>query len=342
MFLGLDSVGSVVLFTSYVLLWTSQGILVHLANHNGLTYNTTSAVFMQDLCKLLITIGLFKSSEGTLIALWVEVKKNRALLVLYMIPAGMYALYNNLTFYALTRFDPSSYFVLLQFKIVITAGLSVLVLKKTVTPMQWAGLVVIMLGSMLKESDVLFAKTKDETMRRTLFDYLIIFIQLSISAFAGIYTEKLLKSRESASPNVQNVFMYVDGMICNTVALMYKGQLLSAFSIDSLATLTHPNIVAIIFNFSVVGVVTGFFLKKLGNILKSIAGALELWGVAIFSSIIFGYPVTVMSGVAITIVSAGIWLYSSGAPKPATAYQRLDQRSTEDEEAKKEFPMKQV
>jgi len=41
-------------------------------------------------------------------------------LLLYMIPALLYCLYNNLAFVNLARFDPTTYYVLLQLRVVLT------------------------------------------------------------------------------------------------------------------------------------------------------------------------------------------------------------------------------
>lgn len=43
-----------------------------------------------------------------------------AVLFLYFIPAGLYCLYNNLAFMNLVNFDPTTYFLLLQFRVVVT------------------------------------------------------------------------------------------------------------------------------------------------------------------------------------------------------------------------------
>ena len=40
--------------------------------------------------------------------------------MLYFVPAGLYTIYNNLGYYSLTYFDPTTYFVLMQFRTVIT------------------------------------------------------------------------------------------------------------------------------------------------------------------------------------------------------------------------------
>lgn len=314
--LGLDSFAKVALFVIYIALWTNQGILVHLSVKWELKYNVTSAVFLQDLAKLLITLVLFRCQEGDAEQLAAALRKNKQLLVLYLVPASLYALYNNLAFYALSRFDPATYFVLMQFKIVVTAGLAVTLLGKRVQNMQWAGLFVIMLGSMLKEAG------HAGVGGRTLWDYAVILVQLLLSAFAGVYTEKLLKGKSEASPNVQNFFMYVDGMALNAGVLAVKalnGTASASNTNESMINLMHPLVMAIIFNAAATGVVTGFFLKTLGSILKTIAAAMELWTTAVLCWIIFEYEIDGSAAFAITLVSAGVWLYSEGG-KSAVVY----------------------
>jgi solute carrier family 35 (UDP-sugar transporter), member A1/2/3 len=41
-------------------------------------------------------------------------------MMLYFVPAFMYCLYNNLAFVNLATFDPTTYYLLLQFRVVIT------------------------------------------------------------------------------------------------------------------------------------------------------------------------------------------------------------------------------
>ena len=41
-------------------------------------------------------------------------------LLLYIVPAFMYCLYNNLAFVNLANYDPTTYYLLLQFRVVVT------------------------------------------------------------------------------------------------------------------------------------------------------------------------------------------------------------------------------
>lgn len=109
-------------------------------------------------------------------------------------------------------------------------------------------------------------------------------------------------------------------MACNALGLMLRGSgwgLITAFSSENLKPILSWNILAIIFNAAITGVMTGsrarvdtdgpedgrplgFFLKHLNSILKSIAAAIQVWTVAITSSIVFGYPIDL--GVFLSLV----------------------------------------
>lgn len=59
-------------------------------------------------------------SSGKLSALSRDVLKNKHLCLLYFVPAFLYCLYNNLAFVNLSKFDPTTYYLLLQLRVVIT------------------------------------------------------------------------------------------------------------------------------------------------------------------------------------------------------------------------------
>ena len=320
MFLGLDSFLKLALFWSYILLWDCQSILVHLANTMGIQYNFTSVVVFQDFLKIIISIGMIWHEERPLETL----RNNWKLAFYYILPACLYAIYNTLTFVALSKFDPSTYFVLLQVKIVVTALLSVIILKTEITRFQWMAISVITIGSMLKEGYKFLALDLDHTAG----DYAIVFLQIFLSTFAGIYTEKLLTLIDGPTPSFHNLFLYIDSVIINILFLTYQGTIREAFSIGNIATLFSPVIITVVISASTVGIVTGYFIRYLGNIMKAIAGAIELWTVSIFSSIIFGYEIHLIDGIAISLVAVGVWLYSYGS-STVSKYQPVSKDSSE-------------
>lgn len=53
-------------------------------------------------------------------SLAIEVTKSKQLCIRYLIPSFLYCIYNNLAFINLSTFDPTTYYLLLQLRVVIT------------------------------------------------------------------------------------------------------------------------------------------------------------------------------------------------------------------------------
>lgn len=60
-----------------------------------------------------------------------------------MVPASLYCIYDNLTFVVLGTVNPSTYTILQQFRIVVTALMHQRMFKKPISNMQWVSLVLI-------------------------------------------------------------------------------------------------------------------------------------------------------------------------------------------------------
>jgi UDP-sugar transporter A1/2/3 len=135
--------------------------------------------------------------------------------------------------------------------------------------------------------------------------------QTICSCLAGVYNEYLLKG-EAANVNifVQNVFMYIDSILCNVAVLLIQGHLIEAFDNAGPSIFMDPKVILIMFNNAAIGIVTSFFLKNLNSIVKTFASALELVFTAIFCWILFGITIYWNTALAIAIVSFAVILYS--------------------------------
>lgn len=141
---------------------------------------------------------------------------------------------------------------------------------------------------------------------------IFILIQTVCSCLAGVYNEYLLKDKSQECFNIymQNVFMYLDSILCNGLLLMFQGNILSAFSANSMIEILKPGIILIAVNNCLIGIVTSFFLKYLNSILKTFAGALELLFTAVFCWILFSIPIYFNTILSIVVVSLAVYLYS--------------------------------
>ncbi|GLV40030.1 senju [Carabus blaptoides fortunei] len=302
-----------------MLLFVNQGILVTASqgSKNEYDYNIATVVLLTEVLKLLLSTILY-CQDNKLVNLVADIFRNTKLLALYFIPALLYCMYNNLAFANLATFDPTTYYLLLQLRVVITGVLFQIIFKKYLSGIQWFSLIMLTVGCMLKQVDFGMPEedsTLDLHKNTRGFDLslsaVFIVIQVLCSCFAGVYNEHLLK-REGADVNiyVQNVFMYLDSIICNLAVLLYQGDIHSAFQTENLSVIFHYRVLVIMINNAIVGIITSFFLKSLNSILKTFASALELIIIAVLSYILFNIPIHMNTVLAIAVVSYAIILYS--------------------------------
>ena len=71
-------------------------------------------------------------SSSSLLSLLKSVSTYRWVLGLYLVPASLYCLYNNLSFISLSYFNPTTYFMFMQIRLLMT-GLMYQVTKFLIT-----------------------------------------------------------------------------------------------------------------------------------------------------------------------------------------------------------------
>lgn len=300
-----------VIFVGYMALFINQGILVTATKDkdNKYPYNPTTLVLLSEVLKLCTAAVLYVKDDG-LTAMLSNSVKYAKVLALYLVPAFLYCLYNNLAFVNLQSYDPTSYFLLLQFRVVVTGVVFQVIFKKQLSKTQWFSLILLTFGCIIKQLNT--NKTDATSFNFTInFNFMLILVQIFCSCFAGVYNEYLLKgNKDEIHFMLQNVFMYLDSIICNVAVLGYTGKLAQAFTPDAVNTILQPKVCMIIINNGAIGIVTAMFLRSLNSILKTFASALELMFTAVLSWMLFGIPVTILTAVAIVIVSYATLLYA--------------------------------
>jgi len=308
---------SQVIFVVYILLFVNQGILVTASqqSNNKYDYNIVTVVLLTEVLKLVISTILY-CRENKLTKLVQEIVEHKNVLGLYFVPAFIYCLYNNLAFINLSSFDPTTYYLLLQLRVVVTGVLFQFIFGKLLSRGQWLSLVILTIGCMLKqfplnqEPETKTEHSKSQSLGLGI-NTILIFIQIFCSCFAGVYNEYLLKNQGSnVNIFVQNVFMYLDSIVCNVIVLVLNGTIVEAFLYENIVKVLHYKVVLVMFNNAVVGIVTSMFLKTLNSILKTFASALELVLTALLSLILFGIPIYLNTILAICVVMYAIYLYS--------------------------------
>lgn len=259
---------------------------------------------------------------------FVEVKSNPRLFLLYFIPSGLYCIYNNLAFVSLVNFDPTTYYILLQLRMVVTGIMYECVFNRKLTRWQWVSLFLITIGCLVKNSSGFSHSSETETetefsMVRILNASLFwIIVQIFCSCFAGVYTEFLVKDTGAdVHLMVQNTFMYIDSIVCNFIGILMfpttdpKDATMTQSFFDSpfetfSRILFDPLVFLVMFNNSLCGIITSLFLKNFNSILKIFASAMELIITAVVCWIIFSIPIDEFTIVAIFIVSLATYIYA--------------------------------
>ncbi|XKL61360.1 hypothetical protein PGB90_008417 [Kerria lacca] len=223
-------------------LFVCQGILVtnsqeSLSKYN---YNTLFAVLITELVKLIICLVIYCSRYPCL-SFYDQIIVHYKLLWLYFIPAFLYCLYNNLTYINLLNYDPATYFILLQLRVVVTGVLFQIIFSRTLTSVQWLSLILLTIGCMIKNMNFDSLNnhleptnvnlkstlhnvtiTKNDGMNFN-FSAIFILVQVLCSCFAGVYSEFLLKNKGlHVDIFLQNIFMYFDSIICGILMLLFQ------------------------------------------------------------------------------------------------------------------------
>lgn len=110
------------------------------------------------------------------------------------VPAILYLCQNNLQYVAVGYLDAATYAVLYQFKILTAAAMSVLILRRSLSALQWLGLVILTGGACL----VILSQVVSPSMKSADRVNLAVGVAAVLSAcmasgLAGVYFEKLLK-----------------------------------------------------------------------------------------------------------------------------------------------------
>jgi drug/metabolite transporter (DMT)-like permease len=307
--LGLDSPLKRCIFVGYVLLWVSSHLLIYASKRAGAPdFNATSVVLLTELIKLIMATSFYVTYDGSLAQMVQATRDSVPLLLKYAVPALLYCVYNNLVYINLSTFDPGTYNVLMQARIVMTGVLYQVLFTKRLSRNQWLGIVLITLGCMCKEADKL---TSSASLSASVRAWLL----LLASVFAGVYTELLLKGGDGGlargvTTNLQNAYMYLHSIVWNGAFLMAQGRLSEAVAHENLAAICTPTILAIMAIMSSVGLVTGYFLKHLDSVLKNIAAATEVVLTMLASAALFGTELNETGLVAALLVAAGVALYA--------------------------------
>ncbi|ELU08858.1 hypothetical protein CAPTEDRAFT_125710 [Capitella teleta] len=207
------------------MVYASYTILVHLCERNGeISFSSSAMVFVTEVMKLLISLSLLlKESTSTVLSLpsFKEVLP-------FSIPAVLYTFNNNLAVHMQLQMDPATYQVLSNLKILTTAALYRMIIKRPISVLQWIALGMLTLAGAFNSYGGLQSSTESMSagvIHLTLQGLLMISLYALVSGLAGVYMEFILKRRYEAEFNQILILFFC------TIFTVEDGNLFNGFNI---------------------------------------------------------------------------------------------------------------
>ncbi|KAJ0036545.1 hypothetical protein NQD34_005222 [Periophthalmus magnuspinnatus] len=285
----------------------------------GDRFYATSAVVMAEVlkvltCLLIILLQKRLNVKETALSMFDSIVVQYKDTLKLAVPSLIYTLQNNLQYIAISNLPAATFQVTYQLKILTTALFSVLMLRKSLSRVQWFSLLLLFAGVAIvqvqqegkKESSV-----SDSSSQNYMVGLVAVVISCLSSGFAGVYFEKILKG-SAASVWVRNVQLGVFGTALGLLGMWWNdgpGIANNGFFFGYTSMVW-----CVIFNQAFGGLLVAVVVKYADNILKGFATSFSIIVSTVASVYLFGFHVDLMFTAGAGMVIGAVYLYS--LPKP--------------------------
>mmetsp|Transcript_37557 Transcript_37557/g.81920 ORF Transcript_37557/g.81920 Transcript_37557/m.81920 type:complete len:348 (-) Transcript_37557:144-1187(-) len=296
-----------------VFLMTLQPLLVTLSQDSSghIQYSAISSTLLTEGCKLVISALL----------LWRHLRNDPKLprpqlnfvkVLEYSVPALIYFINNNLVFAILSHVSATTFQLLSQLKTVFTGLLFRFFLGRKLSIYQYLAIWQLACGTAMSQIPQCTSEGSAEKQHSSVIGLLISILSCILSAFGGIYSEKLLKSDAMESIHFQNLQLYTWGIAFNLVGmLIHDGDsLLQSGLFSGYNGWAYAVVANNVFN----GLAISAILKYADNIARVYAHACAMLVTMVFSIFLFGQSPTPQLVIAICVVGASAMQYNIKAP----------------------------
>lgn len=288
----------------------SKNLLLRFVMKEHPKFLTSAAVLGVETVKLVLSLLYIGFVEKKPLSSAVEfIKQDRRNTILMAVPATLYSIQMTLEYIALSNLDASVFSVLVQTKLLATAGCAVIILRRRIKKVQLISLVLLTVGVMLCNMKDIDSGGKQDTEMDTTKGIIATLSIAACSGFASVYTEKVIKAKRKINddlPKSQNepskkdqyglaytqvqlafVSLVIMGLYCMTVELdviIEKG-LWHGFN--------GPAFVSI-FVSAIGGLIVAAVLKFADAVLKGYATAISVVLTGVLSMVLFGTHLNIL------------------------------------------------
>jgi UDP-sugar transporter A1/2/3 len=299
---------NVFLFVMHIGMWTTWTLLIKSAKDETGAYpfDIVTVVLMMELYKIILTMSFHCYMAGTtdVVGQAQAIAGEWRAGIWFAVPAFIYTLYNWLLYLNLVYFDPVSYRVLINMRILFSGLLVTFCFGKRLGTVKWLALVLLAFGCAVNQIG-------DNFELKTDFFYLCtITIQALASSGAGAFNEWLLKKDIKMGINQKNLYLYFFSLCFNlTLILLNRPHILFSTTLF-FAGWSRLTVVLVVLG-AFCGFTTALFLRYLNIILKEYAHGGEMFATAFASRLLFHVPLSAVTFVSIFITAASVIMYGT-------------------------------
>eukprot|EP00928_Gymnodinium_smaydae_P060099 TRINITY_DN4364_c0_g9_i1.p1 TRINITY_DN4364_c0_g9~~TRINITY_DN4364_c0_g9_i1.p1 ORF type:complete len:427 (-),score=40.38 TRINITY_DN4364_c0_g9_i1:58-1338(-) len=313
--IGLNTNRLVQIFFVYVAFSTGHMFLQQQAGKTGYSFLAATVMVYFGKCLVSLLMFLWKGNVavgfGSLFAPGCTRLGKVPGFLLPLIPGGLFAGYDALSFFGLQSVDPATYQVLVRMRIVFVGVLWQVMFQRKLSGIQWLAFLLIFFAGLTKG----IGHVAMDSVHFNLNGIWIMLIMNWMSAFGSVCAEALLK--EMPMPiDLINTCTYFWGMMFLCLALLtFEGpdalysELLSPAAWTKLRA--DPWMISAICCLTAFGIVTAYLLKELSNITKELAGGVVIFLSAVLPCIFFGEVMTTLTAVGSSMAVLGLKVYST-------------------------------
>jgi UDP-sugar transporter A1/2/3 len=294
---------------------SSLAIVMNIATQKK--FFKTTANLWSELLKFGTCMAMIQSQDprGALTAVAQDVLSQPMEVLKISVPALLYVFQNNIAFYAQENLDAATYQITYQLKILTTAVLSVLILNKSVSKLQWFSLAVLTSGVALVQYSKMADKPSDDNAdgKNPLLGLAFVMMACCSSGLAAVWFESMLKGGDGGGTKkkvfslwIRNVQMSIPSIIISFLSLITDLEGITAKGYHHNYTIWT---VLAIFLMAFGGLVTALVVKYADNILKGFATSFAIIISCVISILFMGFELTYMFSFGVVLVSLATYLY---------------------------------
>eukprot|EP00808_Paulinella_micropora_P016609 g26429.t1 len=301
-------------FVMLILQSTSLVLMMRYSRtRGGKIYRASSAVLALEVVKVLfclVTLTAYHGCSGAVRKLVLHTVGQPREMAKMALPALLYAMQNNLLYFALSNLDPAPYQVIYQLKTLSTACFSVALLSRRLSALKWASLVLLMIGCALVQLQLEPPKERvsDAAPQRPVLGVAAVLLSCITSGFAGVYFEKVLKSGKNVSLWMRNVQLGLFGTAASLAIIVYQD--LPAVLQEGLWVGFDRLTVAVVLNQALGGIMVSIVVKYADNILKGFAMAISIVLGCLFSTFFLDFYPTKQFALGTFLVCLSLLIYA--------------------------------